>query len=219
MAYRKFNAGKLFTGSEMLDENFVLITEEDGTVQNIVPKPEAGDDIERFEGIISPGFVNCHCHLELSHMKGVIPEKTGIVDFLLRVMKERNFNAEGVQQAIEDAEEEMLHSGIVAVGDICNTTDTIFQKRKRNIYYHNFIEAIGFVEATAEKRFENSKEIFKQFASVYPLPLESNSIAPHAPYSVSEKLFQLIANFPGNQLLTVHNQESEEENEFLYAGT
>jgi|SRR5579871_3324018 len=219
MGYRKFNAEKLFTGHEMLDENFVLITEEDGTIENIIPLQEAGSDIEKYDGIISPGFINCHCHLELSHMKNVIPEKTGMVDFLLKVMKERNANAEQIQQSIKNAEEEMLRSGIVAVGDICNTTDTIARKRERNLYYHNFIEATGFVEATADARFESSKETFKQFAAIYSLPVESNSIVPHAPYSVSEKLFQLIANFPGNNLLTIHNQESEEENEFLYSGT
>ncbi len=219
MDYRKFNATHLFTGHEMLDENFVLITTKDGTVENILPVKDAGENLEIFDGIISPGFINCHCHLELSHMKNLIPEKTGMIDFLLSVIKQRNFSPEIIQEAINDAEQKMLQSGIVAVGDICNTADTLAQKKQGNLYYHNFIEATGFVETSATARFESSVEIFKKFAQQYSLPIESNSIVPHAPYSVSKKLFELIINFPGNHLLTIHNQESEAENEFLQSGT
>ena len=50
------------------------------------------------------------------------------------------------------------------------------------------------------------------------MPVEANSIVPHAPYSVSGALFRMIADFPGNHLLTIHNQESEAENEFYEAG-
>ncbi len=218
MAYRKFKADFLFTGNEMLDGNAVLVTGENGIVQTILSLGEAGDDIEILNGIISPGFVNCHCHLELSHMKGLIPEKTGLVDFLLSVIKQRNFSADIIQQSIADAEKKMIENGIVAVGDICNTTDTLSQKNQGNLYYHNFIETIGFPETVAEQRFQGSVEIFNQFAQQYSLPIESNSIVPHAPYSVSKKLFGLIANFPGNHVLTIHNQESEEENKFIKSG-
>ena len=219
MDYRKFKADNLFTGYEMLDEDFVLITEEDGTVENILPSAEAGENIEIFKGIISPGFINCHCHLELSHMKNLIPEKTGMIDFLLTVIKQRNFLPEIIQEAIINTEQQMLQSGIVGVGDICNTADTLAQKKQGNLYYHNFIEVTGFVEASASARFESSLEVFKKFAQQYSLPIESNSIVPHAPYSVSKKLFELITNFPGNHLLTIHNQESDAENDFLESGT
>ena len=219
MDYRKFKADNIFTGYEMLNKDFVLITSEDGSFENILPASEAGENIEIFKGIISPGFINCHCHLELSHMKNIIPEKTGMIDFLLTVIKQRNFSPEIIQQEIINGEEQMLQNGIVAVGDICNTADTLAQKKQGNLYYHNFIEATGFVEASASARFESSVEVFKKFAQQYSLPIESNSIVPHAPYSVSKKLFELIINFPGNHLLTIHNQESEAENEFLQSAT
>jgi cytosine/adenosine deaminase-related metal-dependent hydrolase len=218
MAYRKFNADFLFTGYEMLNGNDVLVTDDSGIVIEIIPLKEAGGNVEKLEGILSPGFVNCHCHLELSHMKGLIPEKTGLVDFLLSVIKQRNYPADVIQQSIADGENALIENGVVAVGDICNTTDTIQQKKQGNLYYHNFIETIGFTESVAEERFGSSHEIFKKFAQYYDLPVESNSIVPHAPYSVSNKLFELIANFPGNHLLTIHNQESEEENNFFETG-
>jgi cytosine/adenosine deaminase-related metal-dependent hydrolase len=218
MSYRKFSADHLFTGHEWLPDDFVLITTPQGEVCDIVPAAEAGTDIETFTGILSPGFVNCHCHLELSHMKGIIPEKTGMVDFLVRVIQQRNFSAEIIKEAISNAENSMLQNGIVAVGDICNTTDTIRQKKAGRLHYHNFIEAIGFIEATAEQRFEAARNVYDEFARLYRIPAESNSIVPHAPYSVSQRLFQLITHFPGNHLLTIHNQESMAEAEFLEKG-
>ncbi len=219
MAYRKFKADNLFTGTEMLDDRAILITDEKGIVQTILSIEDAGDDIETFQGILSPGFVNCHCHLELSHLKNVIPEKTGLVDFLLAVIRQRNYPVSIIQQCIVDGEKEMLENGIVAVGDVCNTADSLAQKTKGNLFYHNFIETFGFSESSAMQRLQGSLEIFKQFAEQYAIPIESNSIVPHAPYSVSAELFRLVANFPGNHVLTIHNQESDAENQFFQSAS
>lgn len=152
-------------------------------------------------------------------MKGIIPEKTGMVDFLIRVIQQRNFDSAAIKQGIANAESSMLQNGIVAVGDICNTADTLDVKKAGRLHYHNFIEAIGFSEATAPQRFEAALAVYDQFARLYRMPAESNSIVPHAPYSVSPRLFQLITRFAGNHLLTIHNQESEAENEFVEKGT
>ena len=219
MTYRKFKADYLFTGHHMMEAPSVLVTTGEGRIKAIVSPLEAGEDVEVFRGILCPGFINCHCHLELSHMKGLIAEKTGMVDFLLAVMQQRTADPDRIAQAIGEAEQDMLDHGIVAVGDICNTTDTLSRKREGHMYYHNFIEAAGFVPQAAVQRFEASREVFSQFASLYDLPVESNSMVPHAPYSVSGNLFGMITQFPGNHLLTIHNQESEEENEFMTGGT
>ncbi|HEY1872670.1 MAG TPA: amidohydrolase, partial [Chitinophagaceae bacterium] len=64
MGYQKFNADQLFTGYELLNNDHVLITDDNGKIEDIVLKYDAGDDIQRFNGILSPGFINCHCHLE-----------------------------------------------------------------------------------------------------------------------------------------------------------
>lgn len=218
MNYRKFQADHLFTGYEWLSNDSVLITSAEGEIVDIVPAETAGEGISRFSGILSPGFVNCHCHLELSHMKGIIPEKTGMVDFLVRVIQQRGFDAEIIKKAIVDAENSMLQNGIVAVGDICNTPNTVEQKKAGRLLYHNFIETMGFIEGTALQRFEASRAVYDQFARLYRTPADSNSIVPHAPYSVSAALFQLITRFPGNHLLTIHSQESAAEREFIEKG-
>ena len=203
-------------GPALMGEDMVLVTTEDGTVQGVVAASEAGEGVEYYPGLLSPGFINCHCHLELSHMKGLVPERTGLVDFLTAVIRRRGG---GDAAAGARAEQEMLDNGIVAVGDICNTADTLSLKTEGRLYYHNFIETMGFIEQGAPDRFAQSLGVFQTFAEAYSLPIEANSIVPHAPYSVSSALFRLVAGFPGNHVLTIHNQETEAENEFYLSGT
>ena len=213
--YRKFTADHIFTGHELLSGNAVLVTDETGVVVDIIDKKDAGDDIETFKGVLSPGFINCHCHLELSHMKGLIPKHTGLVDFILKVVNERHFDETEILAAIEKGENEMLQNGIVAVGDICNNAFTIPQKTKGRLRYHNFIEASGFPPAIAPARFQRATEFYNSYAASLP----ANSIVPHAPYSVSPEMFAMINEFPNNDLITIHNQETRAENEFFEKGT
>ena len=211
---RYISATQIFSGKEFFDKNTVLVIDDTKTITDII----SGDSIEpskieTYEGIITPGFVNAHCHLELSHLKGLIPEKTGLVDFVFKIITERHFAAEVILTAIETAENEMLRNGIVAVGDICNSSSTIAQKSKQRLHYHNFIEVAGFVPAGANSRFATAIEIQKQFQSTMDHQL--STVSPHAPYSVSPELFKLIDDLPDNNLITIHNQESAVEDEFF----
>lgn len=215
MAYKKFSADQLFDGSNFNDSDKVLIISDEGIIVDILPQADAGEDVQHLKGILTPGFINCHCHLELSHMKGAIPQKTGLTDFVFHVIRDRHYSEETILSAIAQAEEEMLKNGIVAVGDICNNTLTLSQKLKNRLYYHNFVEASGFLPQLAEARFQRSADFYHEYARHYRHPETSNSIVPHAPYSVSEELWEKIIHFPGNRLLTIHNQETEGENEFF----
>ena len=219
MGYLKFRGSQLFDGYRIIDREQVLILTEEGLVDDIMPLSDAGDDVQVHEGILTPGFINCHCHLELSHMKGRIEEQTGLPDFVYRVVTERHSPDETILAAIESAESEMLSNGIVAVGDICNNALSLQQKLKGRIWYHNFIEASGFNPAIARERFTRSTAFFAAYAKLYSIPVASNSITPHAPYSVSDELWEMIIEFPGNQLLTIHNQETKDEDEWFKSKT
>lgn len=215
MGYKKLKGDKLFDGYRFLEDDKTLIIDEQGTIRDIVALDEAGEDVQQISGILSPGFINCHCHLELSHMKGLIPERTGLGKFVLNVVQQRHFPDEEILLAIQKAEDEMLVNGIVAVGDICNNAFTVSQKTKGRMYYHNFIETSGFNPEIARQRFERSVNFFREYAKNYSIPVESNSITPHAPYSVTDELWGLLINFPGNHLFTIHNQETAGENEWF----
>jgi aminodeoxyfutalosine deaminase len=207
--YRKFSADQLFTGYQLLPTGFVLITNSQGEVIDITGHDNAGEGIEHFSGILSPGFINAHCHLELSHMKGYIPEKTGLTEFILKVVFDRHFNEDEILAAIKTGEEEMLRNGIVATGDICNNVLTIPQKLGQQMRYYNFVETSGFPPAVAPARFQRSLDFYNSYATYF----DENSIVPHAPYSVSKDLFVMINEFPNQKVLTIHNQETAAENE------
>jgi len=213
MSFIKLKADKIFDGYKF-SENKVLIVSKDGVIEEIVAVENAGDDVRKFAGILCPGFINCHCHLELSHMKGLIPEKTGLVEFVFKVVTERHHSEPEILHAIDKAENEMLNNGMVAIGDICNNSLTVLQKKKERLQYYNFIEVSGWLPAVAETRFERAKNLFDQFSMLKA----KCSMAPHAPYSVSEKLWQEIQPYFENRAVTIHNQETAFEDEFFLKG-
>ena len=220
MPYRKIKGTQIFTGNHFAKENSVLIVEEDGTIETIINESEAGENIEKVSGILSPGFINAHCHIELSHLKNKIPQHIGLVNFVQQVMMNRNASVEEKEEAMQNAEKELYESGTVAVGDICNTTDSISLKSNSNMYWHNFIEVSGFVNANAQKRFDEASDILRQFrllnANEYYKPNnKQQTLVPHAPYSVSTSLFKILNENSKDAIISIHNQECEAEDKLF----
>ena len=213
--YQKFQATQFFTGAELLDDQLVLITQKDGTIEALVGIEDAGDDIQNFEGIISPGFINAHCHLELSHMKGMIPAKTGLQEFVKQIVGLRKVDDALIQEAILSAENEMVENGIVAVGDISNTLDTLTQKAKHNLAYYSFVELYDLDPSRAADKIEAGLEIQKQFQE----NCVRASLVPHAPYSVTNDLWNLLSAHFGIHTISLHNQETNDENDFFKTKT
>lgn len=216
---RKISATYIFPGNRPPLKNGILICDDDGTILDLIDtggqlREQAG--MEFYSGILVPGFVNAHCHLELSHLKGKIPEKTGLGGFLGFINKLRN-QEEDPEMAMERADFQMWSSGIVAVGDVSNSYSSMEIKKNSRIKYHTFVEAFGFHPSRAEKAFafaEFVESMFREFG----LPA---SVTPHSPYSVSELLFQKIRQkaLVEDNILSVHNQESQDETEFFLKGT
>lgn len=167
------------------------------------------ETIERFEGIIVPGLVNSHCHLELSHLAGDIEVGKGLIPFIAAVMAQRPVNEQTIIQAMELADKAMHENGIVAVGDISNNSLSKNIKKSSSIHYHTFVEFLGFDPKNAKSVFDKAVQVLEDFAPMHA------SLAPHAPYSVSRDLLKLFQkNSSGDHELTsMHNQESEDEND------
>jgi len=220
MAYRKFKADQLFDGHHLHGNDKVLITDDSGKVQSLIPVSEAGDDVQTFSGILSPGLINCHCHLELSHLKNVIPPHTGLIEFLCSVVTKRDFPRDVIDQEIIKAEEEIYDNGIVAVGDIGNTADTAGVKSKSKIRWQNFVEVLGFTDEKAEENIQHYKQVAKQFENDHgPWTMDHRtSLVPHAPYSISPKTFKLINELTKSQVISIHNQEHPAEDVLYKTG-
>ena len=212
--YRKFTADYIFTGYEILSGQPVLITDPTGAIIEIVDQNDAGEEIETYNGLLTPGFINAHCHLELSHLKDFIATNTGLVEFVQQVMTNRNSPNEMKLAAMVNAAAEMYQSGIVAVGDICNTTDSIPVKQQSKLLWHNFVEVSGFVDKAAKQRLDEVKTIFEDF--LLTGANQKATLSPHAPYSVSKSLFHLLNTGTANQLITIHNQECAAENDLYF---
>ena len=156
-------------------------------------------------------------------MKGVVPEHTGLIPFLQLVPRHRNtFTEEDKTQARHAAAAAMWRSGIAAVGDIANTADTQdVRLAQPGMYFHTFVEALGFTPANAGRSFGFAQATWQAFAA-QATGNEGRlrqSIVPHAPYSVSPALFGLIDQFQPTSIISIHNQECAAENEFYQQGT
>lgn len=217
---RKIAATYIFPGNQPLIKNGILICEDNGTIlkiQNTSENIKEEHGLEFYSGILVPGFINTHCHLELSHLKGKIAEKTGISDFVGAINRLRNEDSETIEQLISKHDRQMYAAGIVAVGDISNSTITLETKKKSKIFYHTFIESFGIHPSRAERAYEIALSVQKEFQQ-HGL---NASIVPHSPYSVSKSLFEKIEEtiIKEHSIISIHNQESRAEELFFMDGS
>ncbi|NUO03619.1 MAG: amidohydrolase family protein, partial [Saprospiraceae bacterium] len=208
---RKITADYVYPVASTPVKNGVVITDDAGKILSVETR-DAHDpaSLEYHPGAIVPGFVNTHCHLELSHMKGRVDTGTGLLPFIYNVVSFRDIPMEEILDAIEKADQEMYEAGIVAVGDISNKLDTAAQKEKSRIRYYTFVEAFDFlIDANAATTFHQAEPVLAGQSTAHG---NRKSAVPHAPYSVSRQLFQLInaVNGPGHTV-SIHNQETPHE--------
>jgi len=191
----------------------VVAIDESGTIQGIYTNDAvelAGKEIEYLDGVLIPGFINAHCHIELSYLKGKIEKGTGLPKFLSTVMTYKKETARAIQKHIEKADKLMFENGIQAVADHVNTVNSAEIKEASKIKYHTFVEVIGLENDAVESRIDAANEIKYSFDEMH------SSLTPHAPYSCSKLLFKAFKKkIPTGNLLSIHNQESEEENKLF----
>lgn len=161
--------------------------------------------VEFYSGILIPGMVNAHSHLELSYLKGAIEPGGGFAGFAREMGAVRNnFTEQERLRAIELNDARMWHEGIVAVGDICNGDSTFACKARSPIYYHNFLELFGLNTTSAAAVLS-----LRERARVYGVIAE---VTPHSTYSLNEKGLKAALDC-GAELLSIHFMESPGESE------
>ncbi len=206
---KKISANYIFPGNSSPIKNGVVVVGNNGEILELLDplKHEIiWDDVEKYNGIICPGFINTHCHLELSYLKGKITEKQHLVGFINELVAIReNFTAKERKNAISTAEKKMIKNGIVAVGDIING-DTSFEiKAKQNLFYHTFIEVFGTKTSIANEVIKRALGLKETY------PEKHISIVPHSPYSMSPLLIEKVTELK-EKVICIHNQETDDEN-------
>lgn len=194
-----------------------------GSVAEIGPAESLGkiktDERHVFKnGALHPGFINAHCHLELSHMRGKLKPKTGFTKWAMALMALRRETgsretATGVRLGLS----EMMETGTTCAGDVSTTGGAVAllaQSGMRSVIFH---EVTGFDPAVAPQKLA---ELKNRVESAPRSALITNGVSPHAVFSVSPELMRAAARYAKKTRapLCVHMCETPDEALFTQRG-
>ncbi|GHU94234.1 5-methylthioadenosine/S-adenosylhomocysteine deaminase [Bacteroidia bacterium] len=167
---RKISAHYIFPIAQAPLRNAVITLADDGTITDIStdqPNVQEMEGVEFYNGIVAPAFVNAHCHLELSYMRGKIEQGIGVSEFVQNVAyQRRQARAKRVVHAAEFADALLYESGIAAVGDIANDDSCFEVKKNSSVFYHTFIEKFGLLPRGADLALQQTNLVLQGGAHV-----------------------------------------------------
>ena len=203
------------TASGPIRSGFVE-TEDDGTVIRTGPVEDPSKEAVFYDGALVPGFVNAHCHVELSYMKGLFRKGTGMAGFIDQINALRDTQSPSQKlRALREAMDSMWAQGVDAMADISNCADSFAVKAAHPLYTRTFLEVFG----------TEPEDCPAVMASVTALAGKARSFGldaaptPHACYTMSPELLR-EASAAGlrSGFLSYHSEESPEEDEMIRFG-
>lgn len=182
-----------------------IVVEVDDTRQIIAiercPNLDSCAGVEFYPGILIPGMVNAHCHLELSYLRGAIAEGTGFAGFARAIGAVRNnYTTEERISAATKADAQMWEEGVEAVLDIANDELIMETKSRSCIEYVTLFELFGL----------NTQDIDAHLAMAQRHT--QSSITPHSTYSLQDHIFKDACR-ANSSVISVHMLESDDESE------
>jgi 5-methylthioadenosine/S-adenosylhomocysteine deaminase len=195
-----------------------------GKYDDIVGKfPDA--EVESFgEAAILPGFVNCHSHLEITAMRGALDSvEHDFGSWLLTLHALRSqLSEEDIKSAAIAGAREGAAAGVTCFGDIGRFGSAGIHALKsvglRGVLYQE--TEFSADDGNADEAFEALKDKFLGLRE-QQTELVEVGLSPHAPYTVSRRLFEKIAQFAIEERIkiSIHAAESLDEDELLQKGT
>ena len=222
VSMKKFAADYAFTldGSLKPLERPLVVTDDDGKILSVSQYSQeelSGADYRK--GILIPGMVNAHCHIELSHLKGVFRQATGMSGFINQINALReSVDEKGRLAAMEAEFGSFFRQGIVAVSDISNCNESFHLKKayRDKVYYRTFVELFGTEKEEAKGILEGGQRIADQATA---MGLDA-SVTPHSCYTMSPKLLEITAKRGlESGIISYHSQESQEEEDMIMKGS
>lgn len=194
-----------------------LCIDESGTITEIGQLKEESESTEFYNGIIVPGFVNSHCHIELSHLVNSFEQDSGMAGFIRQINRLRNsVDEDGRKKATEEQMNQLYKSGVSAMADISNCSESFAIKAKSPLYTRTFLEVFGSEPQDAPKVIAGVKDLHQvsKETGIDAAP------TPHSCYTMSRDLLR-EASAAGLEegFISYHNQESWEEEELVKTGT
>ena len=188
--------------------------DEDGT---IVRTGQCGDGDEVMKGALVPGFVNAHCHLELSHLHKKFRKGTGMAGFIDQINALRDWASDDVKtELVREWMDKLWKDGVSAVADISNDASSFPVKQSSPIYTRTFLEVFGTEPEDCEGVMESVMKL-QDTSEEYGIDAAPT---PHSCYTMSPQLLS-ASSAAGLEsgFLSYHSQESQEEEDLLISGT
>ena len=188
--------------------------EEDGSI-TAVGQCEAGEEV--MSGAIVPGFVNAHCHVELSHLHKKFRKGTGMAGFIDQINELRDWAGREVkQQLVQEWMDKMWNDGVSAMADISNDDSSFDVKKSHKMYTRTFLEVFGSEPEMCEGVM-NDVTALKDVADEAGIDAAPT---PHSCYTMSPQLLSATAAAGlESGYLSYHSQESQEEEDLLISGS
>ena len=167
-------------------------------------------------GVLLPGLVNAHCHLELSHLAGRVPFGAGFVPWVEGVVASRGRFADAdVRSATGAAVAFLEERGTAAVGDVSNDLGHLDLLAASRLSAVVFLELLSWDPVKADSTLRWAEE---RLAAVAPAlrPGLDVRLAAHAPHSCSPALLRRLAERGGPA--AIHLAASRDEAAFLAHG-
>lgn len=175
----------------------------------------AGEVQDLGSGVLLPGLVNAHCHLELSGLAGAIPPGIGFSAWVTALVAARAAAApEALEAAATAAIDGLAGTGTVAIGDVSNALAHLPALGRSSVDAVVFYEQIGWDPARADAIADAARDRLAALRPSLPSNVEVR-LAAHAPHSVSAPLFRRLR---GEGLGALHLAESPDESAFLVDG-
>ncbi|HEX3904846.1 MAG TPA: amidohydrolase family protein [Polyangia bacterium] len=181
----------------------------------------SGAPEERADGVLLPGLVNAHCHLELSALADAVPGGGGFIAWAQRFLKKVGETPRELRRAAaEAAAAGAARFGTAAIGDVGNTLDAAPAIGAAGLSGVLFHELLGSREAKTGDALADAARERAEAASTWPTDL-GYVRAPHAPYSVGPDLMRRIfaAASAEKRATSIHVAEDEQELALLRDGT
>ena len=187
---------------------FVEYDAEDG---RILAVGECGPDEEVRQGAVVPGFVNSHCHIELSHLHGKFRKGTGMAGFIDQINALRDWAGADVKARLtQEWMDKMWKDGVSAMSDISNDDSSFKVKSSHKIYTRTFLEVFGSEPEMCEGVMSDVTKL-KETADAEGIDAAPT---PHSCYTMSPQLLSASAAAGlESGYLSYHSQESQEEEE------
>ena len=175
--------------------------------------------------ILMPGLVNCHSHLELSILRGYLDHfDDDFASWLITLTKTRaeKLTNDDIKTSAVFGVLEGIKAGVTCFADIGRFGEAGFEALKISGLRGIVFQETEFSpdDKTADKDFDLLEEKYSDLAK-RETDLVRVGISPHAPYTVSARLFTKLTSYSieNDVPLTIHAAESNEEKQLMERGT